>query len=140
VPGERGPSAVPMMELPARCALTISLSKYSSSKSAQLMVQKRSVSYMRCSPRRWKVLAEVQQLHDVARLERGRIGRLAQQQRLDEAALAQHVAQVALIGLGVAPGVARDLAAQRVVIVVQRQMAAVAHHGAAALVGMICSP
>jgi hypothetical protein len=39
-----------MIELPARCALTISLSKYSASMSAQLMVKKRSVSYMRASP------------------------------------------------------------------------------------------
>ena len=56
MPGERGPKAVPMMELPAKCALTISLSKYSSRKSAALMVQKRSVSYMRASPRLWRRL------------------------------------------------------------------------------------
>ena len=49
-----------------------------------------------------KMLAEVQQLLQVARLERGRIGRLAQQQRLDEAALAHHVARVAVVGLRVA--------------------------------------
>ena len=39
-----------LMELPARCALTISLSKYSSSRSSQLIVQNRSVSYICASP------------------------------------------------------------------------------------------
>ena len=82
-----------------------------------------------------EMLAEEQQLLEVARLERGRIRRLAQQQRLDEAAVPQHVAYVAVVAFGVVARVARDLAAHGVVVVVHRQMPAVAHHGAAALVG-----
>ena len=88
-----GPSAVPMIELPAKCALTISLSKYSSRKSAALMVQNRSVSYMRSSPRPWKRWPRYSSSLRSRELERGRIGRLAQQQRLDELALAHHVAR-----------------------------------------------
>ena len=81
-----------------------------------------------------EALAEVQQLLEVARLERGGIGRLAHQQRLDELALAHHIARVAVVGLGVALRVPRDLAAQRIVVVVERQVTAALHHGAAALV------
>src|ERR1700722_5202897 len=63
------------------------------------------------------------------------MGRLAHQKRLDEAALAHHIACVAIVGLRVANRVARDLAPQSIVIVVERQMPAVAHHGAAPFVG-----
>ena len=82
-----------------------------------------------------EVLARGTAAPDVTRLERGRVRRLAQQQRLDEAAVPQHVAHVAVVGLGIAARMARDLAAQGVVVVVERQVLAVAHHGAAALVG-----
>ncbi len=99
------------------------------------MVQKRSVSYMRCFAQSVKALAEVQQFLQVARLERSGIGRLAHQQRLDEFALAHDIARIAVVGLGVALRVARNFPAQRIVVVVQRQMTAVLHHGAAALVG-----
>src|SRR5271169_2523864 len=82
-----------------------------------------------------ETLAQVQQFLDIARLERGGIGRLAHQQRFDELALAHDIARIPLVGLGIALRVARDFAAQRIVVVIQRQMAAAAHHGAAALVG-----
>ncbi len=104
------------------------------------MVQKRSVSYMRSSPRPWKRWPRYSSSLIVARLERGRIRRLAHQQRLDELALAHHVARIAVVGFGIALRMARDLAAQRIVIVVQRQMAAALHHGAAALVGNDLQP
>ncbi len=87
-----------------------------------------------------KAPSEIQQLLDVARLERGRVGRLAHQQRLDEFALAHHVAGIAIVGLGVALRVARNFAAQRIVIVVQRQVPSALHHGAAALVGNHLQP
>src|SRR5476651_1492900 len=57
---------------------------------------------------------------DIARLERGGIGRLAHQQWLDETALAHNVARIAVISLCVTGRMARDLASKGVVIVVER--------------------
>ena len=81
-----------------------------------------------------EALAEIQQFLDVARLERGRIGRLAHQERLDELALAHHIARIAVVGLRIALRMAGDFPAQCIVIVIDGEMAAAMHHGAAALV------
>ena len=95
---------------------------------AQRVVQARLAELVEVPP-------EPQQLLEIARAPRGRIRRLAQQQRLDEAAVPQHVAHEAVVALGVAARMPRDLPPQRVVIIVQRQVPAAAHQGAAALVG-----
>ena len=79
-------------------------------------------------------LTDVKQLLNVADLERRGIGRLPQQQGLDELALAHDVARVSVICLGVPLRVARNLPAKRIVIVVEGEVIAVMHHRAAALV------
>ena len=82
-------------------------------------------------------LAQIDHLADVARPERGRVGRRAQQQRTNELALPHHVRRVAVVGIGIARVVPRELAALHVVIRVvaedvaaarDRHPAAVGHH------------
>src|SRR3546814_9216419 len=63
-----------------------------------------------------------------------RVGCGAEQQGLDEAALPHHRAGVALVVVGVAAGEAGELAAQRVVVRVVGEVAAIAGEGGAALV------
>ncbi len=82
-----------------------------------------------------EALAEIDQFHDVTWLERGRIGRHAHEQRLDELALAHDVARIAVIGLGIALGMPADLASQRVMVRIDGEMAAAAHQRAAAIIG-----
>ena len=65
----------------------------------------------------------------------GRVRRGAHQERLDEAALPGHVARIAVVGLGVALGEARELAPMRVVVAVVGEVVAVAGEDRAALVG-----
>src|SRR3546814_1783666 len=60
-----------------------------------------------------KALAEIQQFGEVAWPVAYRVGRGAEQQGLDEAALPHHRAGVALVVVGVAAGEAGELAAQR---------------------------
>src|SRR3546814_11636619 len=69
-----------------------------------------------------------------------RVGRGAEQQGLDEAALPHHRAGVALVVVGVAAGEAGELAAQRVVVRVVGEVAAIAGEGGAALVGDDLTP
>ena len=78
---------------------------------------------------------EVEHPHQVARLERSRVGRRHHQHRFDEAAVARDVAAVAVVGLGVVGRVPRDLAAEHVVVAVGDQAVAAGHHGDVALVG-----
>ncbi len=82
-----------------------------------------------------EVLAEVEQFLEIARLERGGIRRLAHQKRFDEFALTHDIARVAIISLRVAFRMPGDLAAQGIVVVVQRQMSPALHHRASPFVG-----
>src|SRR6185369_3362883 len=87
-----------------------------------------------------KVLTQVEQLHDVAWLERRRIRWLTQQQRLDESAVPEHVANVPVVRFAIPLGVSGDLAPQGVVIVVESKMTAVAHHRASTVIGNYLQP
>ena len=74
-----------------------------------------------------EALADRQQLEQAARIERRRIGRQHAEDRLGEAAHLDHRLAVFVVGLGVEPRVARDLAAGLVVIVDAPQVIAVRH-------------
>ena len=76
---------------------------------------------------RAEALADRQQLEQAARIERRRIGRRHAENRLGEAAHLDHRLAVFVVGLGVEPRVARDLAARLVVIVDAPQVVAVRH-------------
>ncbi|CAI8290747.1 MAG: Uncharacterised protein [Rhodospirillaceae bacterium] len=78
---------------------------------------------------------EVQQLLDVARLQRGRVRRVTEQEGPDEAALADDGLAEALVGVDVIRVVATDLAHQRVVVGVVGEIVAVFGKGGAGLVG-----
>src|ERR1700722_14942251 len=81
-----------------------------------------------------EVLTEIEQLHDIAGLERCRIWRLPQQQRLDKTALSQHVAQIPLVSFRIPLRMPRNFPAERIVIVVEREVLTVAHQRATTLV------
>ncbi len=68
-----------------------------------------------------------EQLEQAARIERRRIGRQHAEDRLGEPAHLDHRLAVLVVGLGVEPRVARDLAAGLVVIVDAPQVIAVRH-------------
>ena len=87
-----------------------------------------------------ELLAEIDHLADVARLERGRIRRRAQQQRPDELALAHHVGRIPVIGVRVARVVARELAPLHGVVGVVAEDVARAREGDAAAVGHDLQP
>ena len=76
-------------------------------------------------PRKRLPIAE--QLEQAARIERRRIGRQHAEDRLGEAAHLDHRLAVLVVGLGVEPRVARDLAPGLVVIVDAPQVIAVRH-------------
>ena len=124
-----------MMPEIEKFALMTSVSKYSSRKSEIDMVQKRSVCAISVGAKAEELLAEIDQLADVARLHAGRVGRGAHQQRLDEAALPRHVARIAVVGLGIPRREPRELATMRVVVAVVGEVVAVAGEDRAALIG-----
>ncbi len=78
---------------------------------------------------------EIEQFGNVARAEAERVRRGAHQERLDEAALARHVAGIALVGLRVALRIAGEFAAMAVMVAVGGEIIAVAGEHRAALVG-----
>ena len=81
-----------------------------------------------------EVCAQMHELENVARLERGGIRRRTQQKRSDQATLSEHITREALVGFGIAAGMTGDLAAQGVVIVVEGEMSSIAHERAATVV------
>ena len=90
---------------------------------------------MSCSPNLLKLLAEEDHFLQVARLERGRVGRRAQQERADELALAHDVGRVPVVRVRVARVVARKLAALHLLVRVVAEDVAVRRDGHAAAVG-----
>ena len=83
-----------------------------------------------------EVLAEIQQLLQMSRgLKEVGSGGSRISSGLMNLHWRMHVARVAVVGLGIAARVPGDLAPHGVMVVVDREMPAVAHHGAAALVG-----
>ena len=81
------------------------------------------------------LFAQPGQFGNVARPKTGRIGRRPHQHRPDEAAMAQHIAGIAVIGLGIAFGMAGDLAAVGIMVAEHAQIAAVPGHQRAPLIG-----
>ena len=100
-----------------------------------LIVQKRTISYISFSVRSQNLRPMIEQLLEIARLEGGRIGRRAHEQRPDEAAVAHDVARIAVIGFRIALREAREFAPVRLVIAVHGEIAAVAREDRAALIG-----
>ena len=72
-----------------------------------------------------ELLAQEDHFLEVARLERGRVGRGAQQQRPDELALAHDVGRIAVVRVGVARVVAREFAALHLLVGVAAEDVAV---------------
>ena len=106
MPGERGPSSVPMMPLADFVALSGSLSNHSSRKSAELMVKLGQHAEPLWRPAA-KMLAKALHAHKLAEGERGRIRRRHGEQRLHRAChLVQHEAEL-IVRLGVAQRMAR---------------------------------
>ena len=82
-----------------------------------------------------ELAAQVQQFLEVARGERGRVRRRAQQHRADEAALTHGVARIAQVRVGIARAEARDLAALDVLVDVAAEHVAIACEGDSAAIG-----
>ena len=74
-----------------------------------------------------EALAEERQLHELARIQRHRIGRRHVEDRLDEARHLDHRLAVLVVGLGVEPRVPPDLALRLGVVVHAPQVVAVRH-------------
>ena len=99
------------------------------------MVQKRSGLRHLGGAQAGELLARDRAVRQCRAAQAGRVGRGAHQQRLDEAALARHVARIAVIGFGIARREAGELAPVRVVVAVGGEIVAVAGEHRAALVG-----
>ena len=83
--------------------------------------------YLSSSDSAWKRRPSDEQIHQPARIERGRIGRRHVEDRLDEPAHLDHRLAVLVVGLGVDLRVPRDLAPGLGVIVDAPQVVAVRH-------------
>jgi len=99
------------------------------------MAQKRAVLRHLGRAEPGELASQIEQFAEIARLQARRVGRGAHQQRLDEAALACHVARVAVVGLRVARREAGELAPVRLVVSIVAEEIAVARQHRAALIG-----
>ena len=87
-----------------------------------------------------QLAAQKGQFRQITRPEAGRIGRGAHQQRADEAAMAQDIARIAVIGLGIALGMAGKFAAVRIMVAEHAKVVAAFHQHRAPLIGQNLQP